>query len=87
MPIVLVTHNPNLAVVCDADPVIHTSINKADGNRVTYTSGAIEDPTITVLIADALEGAKPVFDLRDAKYDVLDRANGVAPRFALREKG
>ena len=73
--IVLVTHNPNLAVVCDADQVIHASIDKADGNRVTYISGAIEDPTITKLIVDVLEGTKPAFDLRDAKYDVLDRAN------------
>jgi predicted ATPase len=73
--IILVTHNPNLAVVCDADQVIHASIDKADGNRVTYTSGAIEDPTITKLIVDVLEGTKPAFDLRDAKYDVLDRAN------------
>jgi hypothetical protein len=71
--IVLVTHNPNLAVVCDADQVIHASIDKADGNRVTYTSGAIEDPKITKLIVDVLEGTKPAFDLRDAKYEVLDR--------------
>ncbi len=71
--IVLVTHNPNLAVVCDADQVIHASIDKADGNRVTYTSGAIEDPVMTQLIVDVLEGTKPAFDLRDAKYEVLDR--------------
>ena len=71
--IILVTHNPNLAVVCDADQVIHASIDKADGNRVTYVSGAIEDPSITKLIVDVLEGTKPAFDLRDAKYDVLDR--------------
>ena len=71
--IILVTHNPNLAVVCDADQVIHASIDKVDGNRVTYTSGAIEEPTITKLIVDVLEGTKPAFDLRDAKYDVLER--------------
>lgn len=73
--IILVTHNPNLAVVCDADQVIHASIDKSNGNRVTYTSGAIEDPVITQLIVDVLEGTKPAFDLRDAKYEVLDRAN------------
>ncbi len=71
--IILVTHNPNLAVVCDADQVIHASIDKVNGNRVTYTTGAIEDPTITKLIVDVLEGTKPAFDLRDAKYEVLDR--------------
>jgi len=72
--IVLVTHNPNLAVVCDADQIIHASIDKADGNRVSYVSGAIEDPIVTRLIVDVLEGTKPAFDLRDAKYEVLDRA-------------
>jgi energy-coupling factor transporter ATP-binding protein EcfA2 len=71
--IILVTHNPNLAVVCDADQIIHVSIDKQDGNQVTYTSGAIEDPNITQLVVDVLEGTKPAFDLRDAKYDVLDR--------------
>jgi energy-coupling factor transporter ATP-binding protein EcfA2 len=73
--IILVTHNPNLTVVCDADQVIHADIDKSDGNRITYTAGAIEDPSITQLIVDVLEGTKPAFDVRDAKYDVLDRAN------------
>jgi hypothetical protein len=41
--------------------------------HTTYTTGAIEDPTITQLIVDVLEGTKPAFDLRDAKYEVLDR--------------
>jgi predicted ATPase len=71
--IIMVTHNPNLAVVCDADQVIHATIDKADGNRITYFSGAIEDPIITQLIVNVLEGTKPAFDLRDAKYEVLDR--------------
>lgn len=71
--IVLVTHNPNLAVVCDADQVVHVSIDKRDGNCVTYTSGSIENPEIAQLIVNVLEGTKPAFDLRDAKYDVLDR--------------
>jgi predicted ATPase len=76
--IILVTHNPNLAVVCDADQVIHAGIEKTEGNRVTYTSGAIEDPTMTRLIVDVLEGTKPAFDIRDAKYEVLDRAGDQA---------
>ena len=75
--IVMVTHNPNLAVVCDADQVIHASIDKVNGNRVTYTSGSIEDPAITQLIVNVLEGTKPAFDLRDAKYEVLERVRSV----------
>lgn len=70
--VILVTHNPNLAVVCDADQVIHARLDKADGNRVTYTSGAIEEPIITQMIIDVLEGTKPAFDLRDAKYEILE---------------
>jgi hypothetical protein len=69
-----VTHNPNLAVVCDADQVVHAAIDKLHGNRVTYTTGSIEDPIITELIVNVLEGTKLAFDLRDAKYAVLDRA-------------
>jgi hypothetical protein len=71
--IIIVTHNPNLAVVCDADQVIYSQLDKTEGNRVVYTSGAIENPVITQLIIDVLEGTKPAFDLRDAKYEVLER--------------
>ncbi|HWN57175.1 MAG TPA: hypothetical protein VNO74_03695 [Methylomirabilota bacterium] len=70
--IIMVTHNPNLAVVCDAEQVIHSSLGKAAGNRVIYKTGGIEDPQIVQLIVDVLEGTKPAFDLRDAKYQVLD---------------
>jgi hypothetical protein len=71
--IILVTHNPNLAVVCDADQIVCASIDKTDGNRLDYTAGSIENPTITQLIVDVLEGTKPAFDRRDASYEVLDR--------------
>lgn len=71
--IIIVTHNPNLAVVCDADQIIHARLDKTDGNRVVYTAGAIENPKITKLIVDVLEGTKPAFDLRDAKYEILER--------------
>jgi len=73
--VVIVTHNPNLAVVCDADQVIHSALDKTSGNRVTYTTGALENPTITQLIVDVLEGTKPAFDLRDSKYQLLESAS------------
>lgn len=72
--IIIVTHNPNLAVVCDADQVIHARLDKSDGNRLYYTTGAIENPKINQTIIDVLEGTKPAFDLRDAKYGVVERA-------------
>lgn len=70
--VILVTHNPNLAVVCDADQVIHSALDKTAGNQVTYTTGALENPVVTQLIVDVLEGTKPAFDLRDSKYQLLE---------------
>jgi len=70
--VIIVTHNPNLAVVCDADQIVHSALDKTAGNRVTYTTGALENPVITQLIVDVLEGTKPAFDLRDSKYQILE---------------
>lgn len=66
--IVMVTHNPNLAVVCDAEQVIYAEIRKERGSEVTYLTGAIEDPVINKKIVDVLEGTRPAFDMREAKY-------------------
>lgn len=65
--IIIVTHNPNLAVVCDAEQVICASIDKTN-NKIEYTSGAIENPKINKLLLDILEGTKPAFDKRRFKY-------------------
>jgi ABC-type Mn2+/Zn2+ transport system ATPase subunit len=66
--IVVVTHNPNLAVVCDAEQIICAEIRKDRANTVTYMSGSIEDPIINRRIVDILEGTRPAFDRRDDKY-------------------
>lgn len=66
--IVMVTHNPNLAVVCDAEQIICAEMQKDHENAVTYTSGSIEDPAINRRIVDILEGTRPAFDKRDDKY-------------------
>ena len=66
--IIMVTHNPNIAVVCDAEQIIHASIDRQNGNRITYTSGSIENPIINKHVLDVLEGTRPAFDNRDAKY-------------------
>lgn len=66
--IIMVTHNPNLAVVCDADQIIQMKIDKLHGNEVTYESGAIENPKINKIIVDILEGTYPAFHNRDCKY-------------------
>lgn len=66
--IIMVTHNPNLAVVCDAEQIICAEMQKDHENAVTYISGSIEDPTINGRIVDILEGTRPAFDKRDDKY-------------------
>ena len=66
--IIIVTHNPNLAVVCDADQVIRMNIDKQNKNTVTFVSGAIENPIINKHIVDVLEGTYPAFHNRDCKY-------------------
>jgi ABC-type lipoprotein export system ATPase subunit len=68
--IIMVTHSPNIAVVCDAEQIIHAHIERAAGNTVIYTMGAIESPEINRYLVDVLEGTRPAFDNRDAKYYV-----------------
>lgn len=66
--IIMVTHNPNLAVVCDAEQVIYSSFDRKSGSKISYLAGAIENPAINLHIVNVLEGTKPAFDNRRAKY-------------------
>jgi len=66
----IVTHNPNLAVVCDADQIVHASMDKADGNAITYTSGSLENPEMSRFVTDVLEGTRWAFGVRSKKYEV-----------------
>ena len=69
--IFLVTHNPNLAVVCDSEQIITASIDKANNNAVNYYSGSIEDPETNQNVIDILEGTKPAFENRENKYQTI----------------
>ena len=40
--IIMVTHNPNLAVVADSEQVIKVDIDKESENKFTFISGGIE---------------------------------------------
>jgi ABC-type lipoprotein export system ATPase subunit len=68
--IIMVTHSPNIAVVCDAEQIIHAHIDRAAGNAVIYTMGAIESPDVNRFLVDVLEGTRPAFNNRNAKYFV-----------------
>ena len=70
--IIIVTHNPNLAVVCDADQIIEMKINKSHKNEVSYQSGAIENTIINDRIVTILEGTYPAFNNRDCKYSIIE---------------
>jgi hypothetical protein len=66
--IFIVTHNPNLAVVCDADQVIVSTMDKDRGNQIDYEAGALENPAINGRVIDILEGTRPAFENRGLKY-------------------
>lgn len=66
--IILVTHNPNLAVVADAEQVIFTELNKENNYKFSFKAGAIENPVINDCIVKVLEGAMPAFNKRKSKY-------------------
>lgn len=66
--IILVTHNPNLAVVADAEQVIYTELDKENNYKFSFKAGAIENPEINECIVKVLEGAMPAFNKRKLKY-------------------
>lgn len=66
--VIIVTHNPNIAVACDAEQIIYCKMDK-NTCQIHYTSGAIENPEIKKHVIDVLEGTMPAFDLRKRKYN------------------
>jgi predicted ATPase len=65
--VIMVTHNPNLAVVCDAEQIVYASCDKA-ASRFEYEAGAIERPEIKHRVVQILEGTEPAFKNRQSKY-------------------
>lgn len=63
--VIIITHNPNLAIACDSELIIYS---ENTGNHIEYISGAIEDDNIKDKIVDILEGTMPAFELRTSKY-------------------
>ncbi|MEI8603972.1 TrlF family AAA-like ATPase [Pseudoalteromonas sp. B160] len=66
--IIMVTHNPNLAVVCDAEQIVHCEIDRKNAQKISYTLSAIECKVINRKVVDVLEGTMPAFDNRKMKY-------------------
>ncbi|TBE93122.1 ABC transporter [Rhizobium leguminosarum] len=66
--IIMVTHNPNLAVVCDAEQIIHATFSRAEGQRIAYHAGSIENEETNLRVVDVLEGTMRAFSNRGGKY-------------------
>jgi ABC-type lipoprotein export system ATPase subunit len=67
--IIIVTHNPNLAVGADAEQIIHVDLDKTSGkNKFSFEAGSIENPVINKQIVEILEGTMPAFNIRRLRY-------------------
>jgi len=66
--IIIITHNPILAVVCNADQVIAASLDIKGNYKLEYMTGSIENPATNKRIVDVLEGTMSSFDNRQRKY-------------------
>lgn len=70
--IVMVTHNPNLAVVCDAEQIVYAEFDRKAKSTIRYVSGSIENSTLNTHAVNVLEGTKQAFDNRGGKYHPTD---------------
>lgn len=66
--IILVTHNANLAVCCDAEQIIHAGFDRTARFKLSYACGAIESQAVNRSVVDVLEGTVPAFVNRKDKY-------------------
>lgn len=66
--IIMVTHNPNLAVVCDAEQIIYANFNRSKNLMIEYKSGSIESSEINQHAVNILEGTISAFNNRKNKY-------------------
>ncbi len=69
--IIVVTHNPNIAVACDSEQIIYTHMDK-ESMEITYETGSLENPDIRKHVVDILEGTMPAFNMRRQKYTSVD---------------
>jgi len=68
--VILVTHNPNLAVGADAEQIIYVRLDKANNYEFSYETGSIENPEINKKIVKVLEGSQPAFVKRRLMYQI-----------------
>lgn len=66
--VIIVTHNPNLAVVCDSEQIICADFKHEREPKIKYKTGAIENFNINNDVVTILEGTMPAFKNREHKY-------------------
>ena len=71
--IIIVTHNPNIAVACNAEQIVHVTIDKKNKNAVQFISGSLENKVINDAVIDILEGTFPALNTRNNTYKIIDR--------------
>lgn len=65
--VIIVTHNPNIAIACDAEQIIYCTMDKNE-SRIYYQSNALENNITKEHVVNVLEGTMPAFNLRRKKY-------------------
>lgn len=65
---IVVTHNANLAIVGDADQIIHCKLHD---KHFDVSSGSIAELGVAKFALNVLEGTKPAFDNRRHKYEAF----------------
>lgn len=65
---IVVTHNANLAIVGDADQIVHCQMRD---DCFSVSSGSIAELDVARFALDVLEGTKPAFDNRRQKYEAF----------------
>lgn len=68
--IIFSTHNPNLAVIGDAELVLHCAYRQpVQGAKIEVANrGAIDNRTVCEILASVMEGGEEAFILRKEKY-------------------
>jgi DNA repair ATPase RecN len=67
--IIVVTHNPNIAVLGDAEQII--VMKSFNDSGIIVATGSIDDPATREFACNILEGAKAAFVRRAEIYGVL----------------
>ncbi|ABS62670.1 SMC domain protein [Parvibaculum lavamentivorans DS-1] len=68
--VILVTHNPNLAIGADAEQILYVTLKKHANYEFSYETGAIENPRTNEVIVRILEGSRPAFVQRRLAYQI-----------------